>query len=225
MDVKNILFNWFYQEVVSFLWYILYAPSTVLGNWIPNVCVVLQYFALTFEIIRSRLQRTFFIHHLNAGSSYMLFATAHLASPTWFESLTSFNGIQIMVPSLRSTSNIQPLVVFLYCRFLSRLVINPSILFNALPSAEWSLISFSTWQWRPSEYTWDSMFSEIKVSVSSYVLTLGNETSYYEWSTINVGCSIPLGLLPLSFTRLVTLDLIFLPRSSGRYTSAPTNWS
>ena len=107
----------FVQKLVHVFWSIFYALSTVLGTLIPNLCFVLQYFYLTFEIIWSRLRRTYFTHHLKAGSSYMLFSTAYSSNSTGFKALRSFNGIQIKVPSFHSTYNFQPLVVFLACRF------------------------------------------------------------------------------------------------------------
>ena len=136
---------YFVQKVVPIFLSILYASSTVLGTWIPNLCVVLQYFALTFEIILYLFRITFFTHYLKAYSSSMFFATVYSVSSKVFEAFRSFNGIQLKVPSFHYSSNFQPMVVFLAGRFPPQLLMDPLFLFNAIPYAEWSLISFSTW--------------------------------------------------------------------------------
>ena len=135
----------FVQQVVPVFWSILYASSTVLVTWIPKLCVVLHYFALTFEIIWSCLQITSFTHHLKTGSYPTFFATAYSASSTWFEGLITLKSIQIKVTFFHSTYIFKHLVDFLTCRFLPQILTNPLLLFNALTSAWCLLVSFITW--------------------------------------------------------------------------------
>ena len=43
------------------------ASSTLCGNQIPNLCVVVQYFDLVLEMMRLRFFTTYGIHQANAG--------------------------------------------------------------------------------------------------------------------------------------------------------------
>ena len=56
------------------------ASCTVFRVRIPYLCVLCQYLIAVMEIIWSHFFNTCLVHQLNAGSSEILFWTAHLAS-------------------------------------------------------------------------------------------------------------------------------------------------
>ena len=94
----------FFQKVVPVCWSILYASSTYLGTWIPNLCVVLQFFFDLRDNLVSFLKNM--LHPpFEGGFSAMFSDTVYSASSTGFEYLRLFNSIQLKVPSFHSTSN------------------------------------------------------------------------------------------------------------------------
>ncbi len=67
----------FSQNCVPMSLSILSASLTVFGSLTPYLYVVLQYFALTLEIMQFRFLRVCGTHHVNAGSQLILLATVY----------------------------------------------------------------------------------------------------------------------------------------------------
>ena len=66
-------------------------------------------------MFRSRCLKTVGTDQAKAGSDTSLLATAYSATSIGFESFNSFNGTQVVVPSLHSTNSFQPFVVHRRC--------------------------------------------------------------------------------------------------------------
>ena len=103
------------HRVVSVSLSFLSAYLTVFGNLIPNLCVFFWCAFLTFEMIRSLRLSAGLTHHLNAGSSAMLFPQAYSAISIGWDCFKSLNLHQDNDPSFHETNNSQPLVVLFGC--------------------------------------------------------------------------------------------------------------
>ena len=79
----------------------------------PKLCVVLQYRLLTLATIACLFLSVLDTHHLKAGSSSILDATAYSPTSTGLAFFTSHRGSQEDVPSAHSTLSSHPFVVIL----------------------------------------------------------------------------------------------------------------
>ena len=190
---------------------IWYASSTVLGNRMPNLCVVFQYRDLTLLIMRLRFLRTCGTHQRNAGSLSIRLATAYSAISMGLVSLSSRRGIQSVVPSFHSTSSSHPFVVRRGIRLPPRVTRIPSSLRMAVPSDLWSVISLRRAYWRPSPSTCEKMFSAMMLAKYSAVVPSENSTSYCRVSSNGLSCLVPIGRPSSPRSRLVTLAGIRSP--------------
>ena len=78
---------------------------------------IFQYLLAVLDIILSLFLSTFFIHHVNAGSSAIWLSTAYSASCTGGDSMTSLTWFQVELQSFHFMQTSNPLVVSILLLF------------------------------------------------------------------------------------------------------------
>jgi hypothetical protein len=88
-----------HQKVLPFSKSNAFASIAFFGILIPNLCVLIHYLDLSFEIIRFLFLIVKGTHQAKAGSSAMFDAIAYSARSTGYAFFESFNGIRVVLPS------------------------------------------------------------------------------------------------------------------------------
>ena len=133
-----------HQRVLPFSSSHAFASCTDLGILTPNLCLLTQYFDLSFPMMRLLFVSTCRTHNVNTGSHEMRRYTKYLAICTGYEFFVYLKVTHVMLPSFHCTRTSTPFDVSLPRFVLVHVVMNSSCSFTSVLSYPWSTISWNT---------------------------------------------------------------------------------